>query len=222
MRNFLLSTLLAAVVSLPLMISLTGCQPQQTADIVSINPTEMHTELLENTLKIGDTVPDFTLPDATGNDFQMAKLLEKGPVVLTFYRGHWCPYCNVALSELQSVMSEINAAGASLVAISPLTPDNTLTMVEKHDLEFHVLSDADNKVAHQFNLVTELDDTSVKAYKANGIDLANINGTRSNELPIPATFVINQAGTITYTYINEDYQQRAQPEAVVAALKAIK
>src|SRR5690242_18759249 len=144
----------------------------------------------EQAIKEGEAAPDFTLPDAAGRSVTLSELLKQGPVVVTFYRGAWCPYCNLALRAYQQALPQLQALGASLVAISPQTPDNSLTMQEKNDLTFAVLSDVGNQVARAFGLVFRIDEAVQATHQQVGANLPAFNGDDSWELPIPGTFLI--------------------------------
>ena len=183
---------------------------QATVDLIA-------TEIDKKTLKTGDKVPAFSLPNQNG---EMASLPES-LVVLNFYRGGWCPYCNFELGALQKFVPEFEAAGAKLIAITPETPDNSMNTKEKNALSFDILSDAGNKVAKQFGLVFTLPTEIQSIYDAFGIDVNKHNGDGSFELPIPATYVINSAGEIVYHFVNSDYTQRSEPSDVLAAVKAL-
>lgn len=172
-------------------------------------------------INIDDTAPAFSLPDATGTTVALADLLAKGPVVVTFYRGGWCPYCNRSLKEFQDRLTDITAAGATLVAISPETPDNALSTAEKSALQFAVLSDASNAVAKQFGIVFPMNSDLVTVYRGFGVDLEAHNNDPAWTLPLPATYVIDTAGVVRYAYLNEDYTQRATPDEVLAVLKTL-
>lgn len=177
---------------------------------------------LENhALKAGAIVPDFSLPDQNGKAVTLKDLLSRGPVVISFYRGGWCPYCNLELRALQSKLGDIKAAGASLVAISPQTPDDSLDTQQKNALAFDVLSDANNDLARKFGLVFELPDGLAQVYLGMGLDLAKKNGTTKWELPVPATYVIDQTGKIRHAFIDTDYTQRLEPLEIIAALKKL-
>ena len=169
-------------------------------------------------LGVGDTAPDFKLPIASGGTVRLSEMLASGPVVLTFYRGSWCPYCNTELRALQTALPDIEAARARMVAVSPQTPDSSMTIVERQALTFPVLSDAGNRVAREFGLVFRVDVGVRDKYRAAGIDLAMSNGDASWELPVPATYVVAPDRTITYAFVEADYTRRAAPEDVVAAL----
>lgn len=175
--------------------------------------------IAERSLKVGDKVPDFTLPDAKGGTTKLSDLLKQGPVVISFYRGTWCPYCNLQLRAYQRRLPDLRALGASLVAVSPQTPDNSLSMAEKNQLEFDVLSDVGNAVARQFGLVFSLAEELRPIYEGMGIKLPNYNGDESYELPIPGTFVIGQDGTIRLAHVDADYTHRLEPAAIIASLR---
>ena len=169
-------------------------------------------------LGVGDTVPDFELPDAMGRTVSLSEMLRSGPVVLTFYRGSWCPYCNTELRALQAALPDVEAARARMIAVSPQTPDSSMTIVDRQNLTFPVLSDAGNRVARTFGLVFRVDDETREKYRGFGVDLARSNGDDSWELPVPATYVIAPDRTITYAFVEADYKKRAVPADVVAAL----
>ncbi len=170
----------------------------------------------------GAKAPDFDLPDATGKTVSSAELRGKGPMVLTFYRGEWCPFCNLELNALQKKLPEIEALGASLVAVSPQTPDHSLSMTEKNNLSFAVLSDVGNTVARKYGLTFSLSEDLKPVYKQLGIDLAAFNGTDDYELPMAATFVIDEDGAVLLSHVDADYTSRLEPDEIVAALKQAK
>lgn len=172
-------------------------------------------------LKVGAHAPGFALPDATGNATRLSELLERGPVVLTFYRGEWCPYCNLTLRTYQAALPAIAELGATLVAVSPQTPDNSLTTVEKKELTFPVLSDVGNAVARQYGLVFSLSEGVRPVYTAIGSDLPTYNGDQSWELPIPGTFVIARDGTARLAFVDPDYTHRLEPAEILAALRGL-
>lgn len=135
----------------------------------------------------GDKAPSFTLCNAHGEKVSLEDLLQKGVVVLTFYRGVWCPYCNLELKTYQEILPQIKKAGASLVAVSPMTPDNSVQMIDANELQFEVLSDVGNKVARQFTTVFKNADTSIQAMSELGYDFHGFYDDTSAELPVPAT-----------------------------------
>ena len=172
--------------------------------------------------KEGSAAPAFSLPNARGEPVASETLWRDGPAVLSFYRGGWCPYCNVELRALQERLPEIEALGARLVAIAPETPDNALTTQEKNDIAFDVLSDDGNRVASAFGLAFRVPDALNALYKGQfGIDLAASNGDASQTLPVPATFVIGKGGKVLKAFVDADYTQRAEPDTIIDALKDV-
>lgn len=173
-------------------------------------------------LAVGEVAPTFTLGNATGEQISLAALLQQGPVVVTFYRGEWCPYCNLQLHALQEALPEIVATGATLVAISPQAPDHSMTLVEKHALAFPVLSDLDESVADgfkvRFDVTGELEDLQVNVFQN---DPAAQNADARRSLPVPSTFVLDQQGVVRFASVNADWRVRVEPADVVAALRAL-
>jgi len=171
---------------------------------------------------VGDRAPLFALPDARANEVSLADRLASGPVVLVFYRGEWCPYCNTYLRALQAILPDIRKKGAALIAISPQTPDHSLSMAEKADLEFDVLSDATQHVIRDYRLQFELPaDLQAVHLDAFQLDLRLQNADGSWNLPVPATFVISQQGTIVSADVDADYRRRMEPSDLLAALDRI-
>lgn len=178
-------------------------------------------EVMETALKKGDKAPDFELQDATGESVRLSALLDKGPVVLTWYRGGWCPYCNIQLQAYQKSLAEFEGMGATLVALSPEKPDHSLTTKEKNELEFVVLSDTGNRVAGQYGIAYALPEVVVDRFKGR-LDLPEINTTGDWSLPLSATYVVDRDGTIVYAFVDEDYRKRAEVDAIVEALRGLK
>ncbi len=173
-------------------------------------------------LKVGAKAPNFELPDAKGNSVSLKVLLEKGPVVVTFYRGDWCPYCNLQLRALQARLTEINDLGATLVAISPQVPDGSLSKSEISEMDFTVLSDQNAKVASEYGVAWEVPEFLMEHMKVDrNLDLEQINNGNANVLPIPATFILGTDGVVTWNYVNVDYRTRSEPEELIEALKKI-
>ncbi|SDH21218.1 peroxiredoxin-like family protein [Bosea robiniae] len=174
----------------------------------------------DKAIGVGDQAPGFDLPGINGSRVVVGDLLRQGPVVLTFYRGGWCPYCNLQLRAYQAALPHIAALGASLVAVSPQLPDNSLDTVEKNALTFDVLSDVGNAVARSYGLVYALPAELREALRSNDKALSRINGDDSWELPVPATYVIGNDGRILLASLHVDYRTRLEPEAILAALRA--
>lgn len=178
-------------------------------------------DILERALRAGDRVPDFRLPDARGGFLRLNDLLAKGPVVLSFYRGGWCPYCNLELRALQKVLPEITQSGAKLVAISPQTPDESLSTAEKNELAFSVLSDVGSATAKAFGIAFDLSEELRPIYARFGHALPDKNGDESWTLPIPSTYVVDRDGTIALAFLDVDYRNRLEPAEIIAVLRAI-
>jgi len=172
-------------------------------------------------LKEGALAPDFTLPDPRGSTMGLSHLLEQGPVVLTFYRGAWCPYCHLALRAYQQALPQLQAGGATLVAISPQTLDHSRAFAEKLKLTFALLSDMDNQVARQFGLVFTIDEAVRGAYKQVGADLPAFNGKDSWDLPVAGTFLIDQSGTVRLAFVDPDFTRRLDPSVIIARLEEL-
>ena len=193
--------------------------PRPVADRIDASLTEVAKSEAAPGLAVGERAPDFQLPDALGKIVSLRERLAAGPVVLVFYRGEWCPYCNLHLRALQAALPEITARGASLIAISPQSPDHALSMREKADLSFEVLSDIDQAVMSsykvRFTLPDDLQDLHRNVFDN---DLRQHTADGSWSLPVPATFVIDRDGSIRAAHVSADYRTRMEPAAVIAAL----
>ena len=173
-------------------------------------------------LGVGDQAPGFVLPDALGGPVDLSDRLSKGPVVLNFYRGGWCPYCNFELRAYQAALPRMGELGASLMAISPQAPDEALTNTEKNELSFNVLSDRGSSVAERFGIAFELSDRLQEIYVGFGNDLAKKNAGDDWRLPVPATFVIAPDGRIAFADVDADYRHRADPDQVIEILENLR
>lgn len=178
--------------------------------------------LPEPGLKVGTVAPDFTLPDAFGQPVALKALLTQGPVILTFYRGAWCPYCNLQLHALKESLPHFQRYGAQLVAVTPQKPDRSRSQIEKDAYPFPVLSDLDNRVMQAYNLYFELPEALREMYIQDfKLDLADYNGAGRYGLPVPGTFVIDRHGVIRAAFADTDYKKRMEPAAIIEALSAI-
>lgn len=189
--------------------------------ILLITTDKSMAQTAKDALNVGDKAGNFTLKNALGNEVTLYDELKNGPVVLTWYRGGWCPYCNIALSKLQSILPEIKAAGATLIALSPQIPDQSMATKEKQELEFEVLSDIGNKVGKEYKIVFKLDDATHERYES-GFGLSDFNGDSEGELPIPVTYVVGTDKIIKYAFVDDDYSLRADNGAIIDELNKIK
>ncbi|CAE6765257.1 Thiol-disulfide oxidoreductase ResA [Paraburkholderia domus] len=170
-------------------------------------------------LKAGDVAPEFTLNDPEGKPVSSVDLLKQGALVISFYRGVWCPYCNLELTALEEALPSFKAEGASLIAISPQNAVNSRKSVRTNKLNFPILSDTHNDVAAAFGIRFALPDYLVDLYKSLKNDLPAFNGDDSWTLPMPARYVVGQDGTILYSEVNPDYTHRPEPQDMLPALR---
>lgn len=172
----------------------------------------------EKSIKLGEIMPEFLLPNVKNEIINSNEILKNGKMIIAFYRGSWCPYCNLELKILQDHLPKIKDKKATLVAISPQSPDNSLTVVEKHNLTFEVLTDTDNLFAKQLGISFELQDFVLPYYQALGIDLMHFNKNNDNSLPVPAVFVIDQNGKIIYKFVDANYMNRIDIDELLQTL----
>lgn len=169
----------------------------------------------------GDPMPAFLLPNAEGRLVDSAELLARGPLVVTFFRGTWCPYCAMTLDALEAALPAIRAAGGTLVAMTPETGGRALAMKRDHGLHYEVLADVDLAVAMQFGIVFRTPPLYRKVLARAGVDLAERSGNPAWFLPVPATFLASRDGIIRRAWVNVDFTERAEPDEIVAALQAL-
>ena len=174
--------------------------------------------LTASALTVGETAPAFKSQDTAGRPVELAQLLKKGPVVLYFYRGQWCPYCNKQLSQLQDSLQTLTAKGAQVVVITPETQTNIDKTVEKTKLSIPIVHDQDFAIMKAYKTAFTVDDATVQKYQIHGIDLKGANGADVAVLPVPATYVIGRDGKIKYAFFNPDYRHRASVKQVAQAL----
>jgi peroxiredoxin len=174
---------------------------------------------VERAPKVGDKAPTFALDDSEGNVASSSELLAKGPLIVSFYRGAWCPYCNIELQALQAALPEYEKHGASIVAVSPQTQPNSRRAVRENGLTFPILSDTKGKVSAAFGLKFKMPEYLVEHYKNARIDLPRFNDDPEWTLPMPARYLIGQSGIILYAEVNPDYTRRPEPEELLPALK---
>ncbi|AUO09499.1 alkyl hydroperoxide reductase [Paenibacillus jamilae] len=196
--------------------------PQEILDTFEKTIREISDSNIASGLSLGTQAPDFSLPDYTGRIITLSEETTKGPVVLIFYRGHWCPFCNLQLKAYQRYMDEITSLNAQLIAISPQTSEHSMNMQQKNELSFHVLSDMHNQTAEKYNLNFRLPEYAHEIYKSLDISLDTFNGDSTWELPVPATYVIDSEGMIRARVADADYKKRMEPAEVLQILRSLK
>jgi len=177
--------------------------------------------IAKQALKSGDNVPAFELPELGGEKVRLTGLLSGGPLVISFYRGDWCPYCNLEMQALQRSLPDIEQAGGQLIAITPELPEFAERTRDKGNLTFPIMHDRNNAVAKAFGLVFTLPDMLRPVYKGFGIDLTESQGNDCFELPLPATYIIRSDGAIVFACVDVDYTQRMEPDKIVEILNAL-
>ncbi len=193
--------------------------PAETLEIHARAIAELKVRrLAKNILPIGAKAPLFELRDQDGKSVSSAHLLNQGHVVICFIRGRWCPFCVGQLETMNRIVGQIGQAGASLVAISPQTVQQSFFMHDQHKLRFPLLSDAGNRVARQFGLVYQVPDYQQAVYSRVFVNLPFANGDESWELPIPATYILDRHGRVLYAWADEDYTERPEPGDVLGTL----
>ena len=166
-------------------------------------------------LFINSKAYDFKAKDQNGNDVRLKDLLKKGKVVLVFYRGEWCPYCNKNLKRLEDSLQLITAKGATLVAISPEKPESITKTIEKTKAEYPILHDEELKIMKAYDVEFEVPENTLKRYRNAGIKIDEVNGKNGNYLPVPATYIIDKEANITYRFFNQDYKKRPSVKEIL-------
>ncbi|HIW32477.1 MAG TPA: AhpC/TSA family protein [Candidatus Paenibacillus intestinavium] len=200
---------------------ITAATPIEAHNLLQAFIKEQQSSGLANGLPVGGKAKDFVLKDTFGREVSLYEELSKGPVVLTFYRGSWCPYCNRQLRAYQEVLPDIQALQSQLIAVSPQLPDSTLSFKEKAELEFQVLSDPNGLVTGAYRLLYDVPDPLKQLFLAMNIDLKEYNGTDHWILPIPATFMIDEHAIIRSAFVTPDFMQRMEPEEIIRELRSL-
>lgn len=177
--------------------------------------------IAEQALGVGDEAPDFTLATPQDHPVSLSSLLAKGLVVLNFFRGAWCPYCNMELKALDAIVPAVRERGAELVSISPNLPEKSAAFVAENPFSFDVLCDPDNQVARSYGLVFALPGPLVAVYRDIGIDLPAFDGNDRWELPMPATYIVGRDGRIVGGFVHADYTRRMEPADILAAIDSL-
>jgi peroxiredoxin len=193
-------------------------QPERLAVVDNAVKELVSSGIAQHALQVGDTAPQFELPDGDGMLWHSEALLRSGPLVIMFYRGRWCAYCNTQLAAMQEVHQKIAVAGASLIAISPQTQKHSYMTRDMHKLRFPVLSDAGNQVARKFGLVYRMSAGLQEMYESIMTKLPGYNGEQSWELPLATTYIVQPDGRISWAKIDADWRHRPEPEEILQAL----
>jgi len=182
---------------------------------------QLQQQLTNPGIAVGKPAPAFSLPNAFGDTIRLTEQLEQGPVILVFYRGAWCPYCNLYLHALQKNLSIFKQYNASLITITPQQPDKSAEQIKKDKYPFEVLSDLDSRVMQAYNLYFRIPDELVAVYKKAGLDIEDYNGKNRNVLPVPGTFIIDQQGIVRAMHAETDYKKRMEPADIIQTLKTL-
>jgi len=189
--------------------------------MVSAMEKLVNSGIADHARKPGEAAPRFELENTKGEQVALNDLLRKGPVVINFYRGVWCPYCNLELKAWDRAMPEVRALGAELVSISPNLREKSAAFVAENPFDFKILSDRNNRVAKEYGLVFELARELRPIYEKFGINLPEYDGNERYELPMPATYVVASDGIIRHAFVNADYTQRMEPDEVITILQGM-
>lgn len=193
--------------------------PQEILEAFGKSIEDLKTKNMEkNSIQIGERIPAFSLPNALGKMINSDEVLKNNKMILAFYRGSWCPYCNLELKFLQENLSRIKEKNAVLIAVSPQSPDHSLTMIEKNNLEFEVLTDINNDFAEKLGITFQLQDFVLPYYQSLGINLADFNANNENTLPVPVVFVIDERRTVLYKFLDVNYMSRVDVEDLIQVL----
>jgi peroxiredoxin len=196
--------------------------PKETTQLINTTRADfIATYDPKSAIQVGDTLPQFKLSDAMGKEVSSKELLKRGPLLINFYRGEWCPYCNVTLQSLQKHLDDFTAKGVTLVAISPELPNTSLSTVEKHALKFPVLSDVGNKFARQLGIIFQQPESLRGVDKQFGFSIEERNGDDSLVLPVPATILVDAGGVVRRTFVEADYTKRLEPIVALEWIDAL-
>lgn len=176
----------------------------------------------KNARKVGDVAPAFALQSASSHTVALADLLIKGPVIVSFYRGEWCPFCDLQLRAWQKALPELKARGTTIVAISPQSLNNTRATAETRSLGFELLSDRGNDVAKAYGIAFSMNAAEQELHKAFGAELPTINAAADWDIPVPATFIVDRSGRIAWAHVDSNYTIRAEPADIIRALDALR
>jgi len=198
-----------------------GLPDDQQNTLMAAGQRLAESDVAANAISVNDIAPEFTLTDAHGHAFQLSESLLHGPIVLSFYRGGWCPFCDLELKALAEREPEIRNLGARLVAVSPALHEKNKAAQSELNLPFPLLFDEGNRVARVYGLVMQVDEAMRPLYLQWGFDIPTLNGDETWELPLPGTFIIDTSGTVRAAFVNKDYTQRMEPSDIIRALEAL-
>ncbi|WP_448606876.1 peroxiredoxin-like family protein [Paenimyroides ceti] len=199
--------------------SITKQLPLETQQAFATSILDLKKRMIEhNSIKTGDKMPDFILKDSNGNEVNSKDVLKNGKMLLTFFRGSWCPYCNLELQYLQKHLQLLHEKKVTVVAVSPQKAEHSQSLAAQHNLSFTVVNDVNNKLAKQLGIRFSLQDFVESHYKELGIDLHHFNGNDENTLPVPAVYVVNSDGIISYSFIDADYTNRFDIQQLLKTL----
>ena len=207
-----------------LKIAAAGQLPAEVLDVFDRSIADLLDEgVPSGVVKVGDQLDSFTLQDATGAPVSLEQIVESGPAVIVFYRGGWCPYCNLALRTYQrELLPRLGGFGARLVAISPQSPDQSLSTAEKAELTFTVLSDPASQLAARIGIDFQQAAEVLAAQRKLGLDLAQVNAEGATRLPRPTVLVVDQSRVVRFVDVQPDYTARTEVADIVAALEALR
>ena len=195
--------------------------PEISATVKAVAPDFVETFDKSKVVKVGDKFPDFELPDENGQPTPSKSILANGPLLVSFYRGEWCPYCNAELNALQKHLPEFKAKGVSLVAISPELPDTSLSTKDKKGLGFTVLSDTNNELARSLGIVVTQPESMRSVFQFAQVDWKKRYGTDSLEVPVPASFLVDQKGVVRNVFVEPDFHKRLEPTEALEWIDAL-
>ncbi len=191
---------------------------QEVAIMQRASATLRKSGITEQCLQAGESAPDFTVPDQHGKSISLADLLKTGPVVINFFRGFWCNYCQAELEAYQAMLGELTQYNCHYLAISPCASSEKQ---EPENHQFIQLTDTNNCIAKQFGIVYEVEQNQKELFGRWGLDLAKLNHADKWELPLPATYIISKNGCVDFKFVHSDYRKRLEPQLVLDKLKAL-
>ena len=191
---------------------------QEVAILQRASATLRKSGITEQCLQVGESAPDFSMNDQYGNSITLSSFLRSGPVVINFFRGFWCNYCQAELEVYQSMLGALKELNCHYLAISPNTPKEKQPQAADH---YFQITDMDNRIAKKFGIVYEVEQNQKELFSRWGVDLAKLNHTDKWELPLPATYIISKSGCVEFKFVHSDYRKRLEPETVLEHLQVL-